>query len=194
MAVTKRRRREKPTKIEQRKVWGMEWGPQVKQTALLPSPIYIGQDGGEKAYKKRSQNWARDFSSHLLGRLALMPQGYIFLYLPIKLSYNTGLSVTSDFCYGRTEPRKLHTPLTYMVLFLGLTWLKQPRLGPCKVEAKHSRSPTWWSPCGRSWTQRKPCTVEGKRSPACWKPGQQKQTQQKAYAAQSQIPGDLLFR
>ena len=27
--------------------------------------------------------------------------------------------------------------------FLDLTWLKQPWLGPLKVEAKHSRSPTW---------------------------------------------------
>ena len=25
---------------------------------------------------------------------------------------------------------------------MDLTWLKQPRLGPCKEEAKHSRSPT----------------------------------------------------
>ena len=38
----KRQRREKPVKIEQRKVQG----PQVKQTALLASPIYIGQAQG----------------------------------------------------------------------------------------------------------------------------------------------------
>ena len=43
MVVAKRQRREKPAKIEQRKVQGPEWGPQVKQTALLASPIYIGQ-------------------------------------------------------------------------------------------------------------------------------------------------------
>ena len=52
-------------KIEQRNVRGPEWGPQVKQTVLLDSPIYIGQAQGEeeKTYKKRSQNWASDLSS-----------------------------------------------------------------------------------------------------------------------------------
>ena len=35
--------REKSPKMEQRKVQGPEWKPQVKQTALLASPIYIGQ-------------------------------------------------------------------------------------------------------------------------------------------------------
>ena len=54
----------------------------------------------------------------LLGRLALTSQGYIFLYLPIKLSYNIGPSVTSNFCCSRMEARKLYTPLTHMVLFL----------------------------------------------------------------------------
>ena len=48
MAVAKRQEREKPVKIEQRKVWGPEWGSQVKQTALLASPIYIGQAQGEE--------------------------------------------------------------------------------------------------------------------------------------------------
>ena len=43
MAVAKRQRREKPVKIEQRKVQG----PQVKQTTLLAGPIYIGQAQGE---------------------------------------------------------------------------------------------------------------------------------------------------
>ena len=82
MAVAKRKGRQKPTKLEQRKVQGPEWGPQVKQTALLASPIYIGQaQGEEKTYKKRSQK-ARGlsparmlslFSLRLLGRHSLMP-------------------------------------------------------------------------------------------------------------------------
>ena len=56
MAAAKRQGREKPAKIEQRKVRGPERGPQVEQTALLASPIYIGQAcGEEKTYKKRSQ-------------------------------------------------------------------------------------------------------------------------------------------
>ena len=50
MVVTKRQGREKPMKIEQRKVCG----PQVKETALLASPIYIGQaQGEEKKHIKR---------------------------------------------------------------------------------------------------------------------------------------------
>ena len=48
MAVAKRQRREKPAKIEQRKVRGPECGPQVKQTPLLAGPIYIGQAQGER--------------------------------------------------------------------------------------------------------------------------------------------------
>ena len=56
MVVTKRQGREKPAKIEQRKVWGLEWGLQVEHTALLAIPICIGQPQGEgKTYKKRSQ-------------------------------------------------------------------------------------------------------------------------------------------
>ena len=56
MVVDKRQGREKPVEIEQRKVRGLEGGPQVEQTALLAGPIYIGQAQGEgKTYKKRSQ-------------------------------------------------------------------------------------------------------------------------------------------
>ena len=60
MAVAKRQGREKPAIIEQGKVRGLEWGPRVKQIALLDSLIYIGQAQGEekKPYKKRSQNWS----------------------------------------------------------------------------------------------------------------------------------------
>ena len=48
MAVAKRQGKEKPVKIEQRNVPGPEWEPQVKQTAFLASPIYIGQTWGEE--------------------------------------------------------------------------------------------------------------------------------------------------
>ena len=43
MAVAESQRREKPEKIEQRKGPRTEWGPPVKQTAFLASPVYIGQ-------------------------------------------------------------------------------------------------------------------------------------------------------
>ena len=63
MVVAKRQGREKPAKIEQRKVQGLERGPQVEQTAPLDSPIYIGQAQGEETkHKKRSQNWAGGLS------------------------------------------------------------------------------------------------------------------------------------
>ena len=90
MAVAKRQGRENPMKIKQRKVRGLEWGPQVEQTALLASPFYKWQaQGEEKTYKKRSQRAVglspahtralSLFSSHLLGRHALTPRGCIFL-------------------------------------------------------------------------------------------------------------------
>ena len=54
MLVAERQRREKPVKIEKRKVQGPELGPQVKQAALLAIPIYIGQaQGEEKKHIKR---------------------------------------------------------------------------------------------------------------------------------------------
>ena len=43
MVVAERQRREKPSKIDQKKVRG----PQVKQAIFLAGPIYIGQAQGE---------------------------------------------------------------------------------------------------------------------------------------------------
>ena len=48
MVVAKRQRKEKPAKMEQKKIQGLESEPQMKQTALLASPVYIGQAQGEK--------------------------------------------------------------------------------------------------------------------------------------------------
>ena len=42
MAVAKRQRKENGAKEN----WGTEWEPQVKQTALLASPVYIAQAQG----------------------------------------------------------------------------------------------------------------------------------------------------
>ena len=120
MTVAKRQRREKPVKIEQRKVQGPEWGPQVKQTALLASPVYIRQaQGEEKNIQKEEPKLSQGvlFSS----QPALTPPGCIFLCLPIKLSYNTGPSVTSNFCCGKTELRKSHTPPTIPISKKGIT-------------------------------------------------------------------------
>ena len=53
MAVAKIQGREKPAKIEQRKVWELEWRPQVEQTALLVSLIYRGQTQGKRKKQKQ---------------------------------------------------------------------------------------------------------------------------------------------
>ena len=89
MAVAERQRREKPTKTEQRKVQGLEWGPQVKQIALLASPIYIGQAQWEKkkTNEKRSQNWALLF--FWVGLSSCLEDVFSFA-CQIKLSCNTG--------------------------------------------------------------------------------------------------------
>ena len=75
MGVAKRQGRERPVKIEQRKVQGLELRPQVEQTALLPSPVYIRQAQGEEE-KKHVKRGAKKFgmglfSSHLLSQHAL---------------------------------------------------------------------------------------------------------------------------
>ena len=62
--VAKRQGSEKPVKIEQMK----EWGPRVKQTALLASPIYIGQaQGQEKKITRGAKIEPRACLSCLLG-------------------------------------------------------------------------------------------------------------------------------
>ena len=107
-------------KIEQSKVWGPELEPQVKQTALLASPIYIGQVQGEeeKQYKKRSF-WILFSSVHFfwIGPPSRFKDGFLLLAKwnqAVSPSCNSGLSIASNFCCGKTEPRKLHTPLTLL--------------------------------------------------------------------------------
>ena len=102
----------------------MEWEPQVKQTALLASPIYIGQVQGEekrKTNKMRSQNW--DSLSSLcffwVGPPSCLEDVFSFV-CQIKLSCNQAVtlscnntcpSIASNFCCGKTELRKLQTLL-----------------------------------------------------------------------------------
>ena len=95
MMVAKRQGREKPMKIEQRKVGGPECGPQVEETALLASPIYIGwSQGEEKTYKKR-------------------PKGQGPLSLPCALPFSLSSPLFPSF--GSTCPRasRMHFPLFY---------------------------------------------------------------------------------
>ena len=116
MVVAKREGKEKPTKIEQRKVQGQVWEPQGKQTALLAVQFTKGRLRGreKKTYIERSKNWAEGFSSLcvLWFGLPWCLEGVFSFACQIKLSCNTGLSITSNFCCGKTEPRKLQTTLT----------------------------------------------------------------------------------
>ena len=181
------KRREKPAKIEQRKVSGPEWGPQVKQTALLASPNYIGQvqEEEKKTYKKRSQNWAGGFSSHLLGWPAFIPRGCIlrcFLnktelqHRAVTWSCNTGPSEGCNtglslqiFVVMRQIQGNYRLSQHLWCHFLDLTWLKKLQHSPHKEEAKHSRSPTPWKlPLWKMnvkktqcrWSDKKPSTLE----------------------------------
>ena len=171
MSVTIRQRREKPMKIEQRMVQGLKWGPQVKQTALLASTIYIGQahGGGDKCIKGGSLERLRPlFSSSFGSAHPHSLRAYYPLFFLKKLSCNTDLSIASNFCCGETELRKNYTlPQHIWCHVLDLTWLKQPWLGPRKAEAKHSRSPTQQKLPRWKLNTVKPSTVEVTISPPC---------------------------
>ena len=94
MAVAKRQGREKPTKIEQRKVQGPRTGVRTSgRTALLTKPnLHRAGPGGRKKHKKRSQRalslslslslsparWGALLFASLDPR-ALTPQRWIFL-------------------------------------------------------------------------------------------------------------------
>ena len=97
MVVAKRQRRErreKPRKIEQRNVQGPEWGPQVKQTALLASPIYIGQAQGEETkYITRGAK----IEPLLWDQPTLMPRGVLSFACRIKLSCNWTVTLVCHF-------------------------------------------------------------------------------------------------
>ena len=71
MVVANRPGREKPTKIEQRKVRGQEREPQVKQIALLAGPVYMGQAQRQKNIKRRAKASSISFSLSLFLSLSL---------------------------------------------------------------------------------------------------------------------------
>ena len=111
MAGAKRQGREKPSKIEQRKVQGPERGPQVAQTALLAGPIYKGQaHGGKKPIKRGAKTPGVSLSLPLIFASlwldALMDRGCIFLYFLNKTELQHGavtLSKSYDVCRALTS-------------------------------------------------------------------------------------------
>ena len=130
--------------MEEKKLRGLEWEPQVKQTALLASPIYIVQAQGEE--KKHVKRGAK-IEPLLWGQPALTPWRCTFLYLPNKtLSCNRILTLVH--CFKPLLQWDRHEEITHSPNIWSrdsdLTWLKQPQLSPGEVETKHSRSPIWW--------------------------------------------------
>ena len=113
MAVAKRQRQEKPVKIKKE---GLQTGVRTlgktDNSPGYPNFHRAGSEGRRQVYKRRKPRIGASLLSALFGPLALRSRGCIFLCLSIKWSYNTGLSVASNFCCGKTEPRKLHTPPT----------------------------------------------------------------------------------
>ena len=94
MTVAKGQGREKPVKIEQRKFWGPEWGPQAEQAALLTSPVYIGQARGgwwgrEKKHKKRRQRAGSLSLSPSLSSFGSACPHALRMYFPLFSKYNS---------------------------------------------------------------------------------------------------------
>ena len=76
--MAKRQSKEKPAKIEHKKSRGPEWDPQVKQTNILASPIYIGQAQGEE--KKHMQRGAK---IEPLSSFGLASLHFSWMYFPL---------------------------------------------------------------------------------------------------------------
>ena len=143
MVVAKRQRKEKPVKMDQKKIWGLEWEPQVKQTALLASPIYIGQAQWEETkHKKRSQDWASLFW--------VSPPSYLedILSFACQIKLSCHLAVTLVCCFKSLLPWDRTKEITHSTSISGAatqfnlaeTTSARPQWGG---ETEHNRSPTW---------------------------------------------------
>ena len=121
MAVAKRQRRKKPAKIEQRKIPGPEWEPQVKHAALLASPVYRGQAQGEEA----KMDWGSSFGLACPHASRM----YFSFARQIKLSCNWAVTLVCCFKFSlwRDRTKELtHCPnkrikniyFTFKIIFL----------------------------------------------------------------------------
>ena len=173
MAVAKRRRRGKPTKIEQRKVGGPEWGPQVKQTLSWLVQFTYGRLSGRRKKKKKKHikrgakiELERLFIFLISVRPPSCLEDVFFFACQIKLSCNTGSSVVSNFCCSDTEQRKWHAPLTSMVPWLRFNLAKKNlNSAPVRWKTSTKEAQISKSSNGGSWTWRKPSTGAVTRSP-----------------------------
>ena len=119
-----------------------------------------GSGGGE--HRKRGakiEPWGSLFSLHVCPPSCL--RDVVSFACQVKLSCTTGPSITSDFCCGETEPRKLQTPPTYIVPWLGFnqaeTTSAQPPGGRGHARQKPNlmKSPTVEGECKENPVQRK---------------------------------------
>ena len=121
MAVAKRQRRKKPAKIEQRKIPGPEWEPQMKHAALLASPVYRGQAQGEEA----KMDWGSSFGLACPHASRM----YFSFARQIKLSCNWAVTLVCCFKFSlwRDRTKELtHCPnkrikniyFTFSIIFL----------------------------------------------------------------------------
>ena len=75
----------------------------------------------------------------------LTPRGCIFLCLPNKAElWHWVCPSLQIFVVERQNWGNYKLPQHIQCHISDLDWLKQPQFGPCKAEAKHSRSPTLW--------------------------------------------------
>ena len=116
MAVAKRQGREKTTKIEKKKIWGLEWGPQVEQTALLASHVYIGQAQGRR--KKHIKRGAKGPGVSLPLSSALSHVGALSLSLTHTLLQGSALPLFFT-SFGSACPNALRM---YFPSFSKLNW------------------------------------------------------------------------
>ena len=84
--------------------------------------------------------------------------------LPIKLSYNTGLSVASNFCCGKTELRELQTPPTSTVPFLGFNLVETTSAQPQRGRGQTQQKPNSAKLLLWKLNVKNPSTVEVTRS------------------------------
>ena len=105
MAVVEGQRKEKPMKMKQKKIQRLEWERQVKQTAVMASPICIGQaqGGRDKMYKRRKPRqigtsplgWADTYSGLQMSAILMNTPQIMFLgirFLRIALKSQHSLS------------------------------------------------------------------------------------------------------
>ena len=124
MAVAKRQRQEKACKNDTKENLRTEVRTSGETHSPLGQPSFhrTGSGARDKCIKRGSQDGLRP---PFWGQPALMPRRCTFLCLLNKtLSCKRAVTLVrcvSNLCCGKTEPRKLHTPSTYLHIIFIIT-------------------------------------------------------------------------